>query len=390
MAARQDSRRVASTRAFRAFLVPYFVIAAAAGGLLGHSLGRIFVSTDVVAAAWDPRLEPWVVYATTGIGVMALVLAAEMLLQIWVRLFRTVANASAFDRAAGAVGLSAGLVVGAAVCIPFSVTGLAAQASPFRAILMLGVLGLFGLVGMLVALGLRDELASLVATLGGTGQKRAADPVQVGSVADEERARPKLLDTNVIIDGRIASVLETGFIEGYLYVPAFILQELQHIADSEDPLRRRRGRRGLVMLSKMQKELSGSVAVLEDSDAVLPDTDEVDIRLVHLAKHMEATVVTNDFNLSRVAELHGVSVLNVNELASALKPVLMHGEEVEVTVVKLGREPGQGVAYLEDGTMVVIEDAAHVVGEEVVARVTSMIQTVAGKMVFAVLVTGES
>jgi uncharacterized protein YacL len=193
----------------------------------------------------------------------------------------------------------------------------------------------------------------------------------------------KILDTNVIIDGRIADVCRTGFIQGPIYVPGFVLDELQHIADSSDSLKRARGRRGLDILNAMQKEFP---LVVRSYDYKLGNEgagDEVDTKLVRLAKNMSGIIVTNDFNLNKVAALQGVTVLNVNELANALKPVVLPGEEMPVMVIKEGKEQNQGVAYLDDGTMIVIEDGRRHIGENLDVVVTSVLQTVAGKMIFA-------
>ena len=198
---------------------------------------------------------------------------------------------------------------------------------------------------------------------------------------DKAFQKPKILDTNVIIDGRIADVCRSGFIEGKICIPSFVLEELQHIADSADGLRRARGRRGLDILNAMRKELNLQVT---QSDSVDPsDSEEVDVKLVKLAKEIEGAIVTNDFNLNKVAQLQGVAVLNINELANALKPVVLPGEELTVSIIKEGKEAGQGVAYLDDGTMIVVEGGRSHVGQTVDAIVTSVLQTVAGKMIFA-------
>ncbi|MEP6757036.1 MAG: PIN domain-containing protein [Chthonomonadales bacterium] len=193
----------------------------------------------------------------------------------------------------------------------------------------------------------------------------------------------KILDTNVIIDGRIADVCRTGFVEGPLYVPGFVLDELQHIADSGDSLKRARGRRGLDILNVMQKEFPLIVRTYDNKLGSEAKHDEVDSKLVTLAKNMNAVIMTNDFNLNKVAALQGVTVLNVNELANALKPVVLPGEEMPVMVIKEGKEQNQGVAYLDDGTMIVIEDGRKHIGEHLYVIVTSVLQTVAGKMIFA-------
>ncbi|MDI6829523.1 MAG: PIN domain-containing protein, partial [Armatimonadota bacterium] len=196
-----------------------------------------------------------------------------------------------------------------------------------------------------------------------------------------EFQKPKVLDTNVIIDGRIADVCRTGFLEGPIYVPSFVLEELRHIADSEDFLRRARGRRGLDILNQMQKELNLIIKSFETVDPT--DAEEVDEKLVKVAKDIGGCIVTNDFNLNKVAELHGVTVLNVNELANALKPVVLPGEELTVSIIKEGKESNQGIAYLDDGTMIVVEGGKKHIGETIDVVVTSVLQTVAGKMIFA-------
>jgi len=192
----------------------------------------------------------------------------------------------------------------------------------------------------------------------------------------------KILDTSVIIDGRIADVCETGFLEGVFIVPQFILQELQHIADSADPMKRARGRRGLDILHKIQKMSRITVRIVEED---FPKIKEVDAKLVALAKLINAKVVTNDFNLNKVAELQGVSVLNINELANSLKPVVLPGETMKVFILKEGKEYNQGVAYLDDGTMVVVENARRLIGKNADVTVTSVLQTTAGRMIFSKL-----
>ncbi|MBI3911500.1 MAG: TRAM domain-containing protein [Armatimonadetes bacterium] len=224
------------------------------------------------------------------------------------------------------------------------------------------------------ALSMKTELRRLLPPYGA--------PAQVDQGPD--MANSKLLDTNVIIDGRIADICRAGFIQGTIYVPGFVLDELQQIADSAEQLKRARGRRGLDILNQMQKELPLVVRSL-DHMAVEQPGELVDARLVRLAKALGGQIVTNDYNLNKVSELQGVAVLNVNELANALKPVVMPGEEFEVRVIKEGREPNQGIAYLDDGTMVVIENGKRFIGETVTVAVGSVIQTVAGKMIFGAL-----
>ena len=189
----------------------------------------------------------------------------------------------------------------------------------------------------------------------------------------------KILDTSVIIDGRIADVCETGFIDGTLIVPQFVLRELQLVADSSDQLKRNRGRRGLDILQRMQKMGTIQVQIVEED---YPQMAEVDMKLIELAKQLEGKIVTNDFNLNKVAQVQGVAVLNVNELANALKPVVLPGEAMRVFILKEGKEYNQGVAYLDDGTMVVVDNAKKMISKTIDIAVTSVLQTTAGKMIF--------
>jgi uncharacterized protein YacL len=189
----------------------------------------------------------------------------------------------------------------------------------------------------------------------------------------------KILDTSVIIDGRIADICETGFLDGILVIPHFVLRELQQVADSADTLKRNRGRRGLDILQRIQK-MSGITVQFVEND--YPHIREVDMKLIELAKEFEAKIVTNDFNLNKVAQLRGVEVLNINELANALKPVYLPGETMKVFILKEGKEFNQGIAYLDDGTMVVVDNARKMIGKTVESSVTSVLQTTAGKMIF--------
>ena len=191
--------------------------------------------------------------------------------------------------------------------------------------------------------------------------------------------RYKVLDTSVIIDGRVADICETGFIDGTLVVPQFVLKELQQVADSSDSLKRNRGRRGLDILQKIQK-MSGIDVIVSDVD--FPEVREVDLKLIELARTLPGKIVTNDFNLNKVAQLRGIAVLNVNELANALKPVVLPGETMKVFILKEGKEYNQGVAYLDDGTMVVVDNARKLISKTIDIIVTSVLQTTAGKMIF--------
>jgi len=207
---------------------------------------------------------------------------------------------------------------------------------------------------------------------------RAGDEGTLG-LGMGQASSPKILDTSVIIDGRIADICETGFLEGPLIVPQFVLKELQHIAGSPDSIKRNRGRRGLDILQRIQKNVDMTVRIVDHD---FPQIREVDTKLVALGKALKGKVLTNDFNLNKVAELQGVPVLNVNQLANAVKPVVLPGEVMSVHIMKEGKEYGQGVAYLDDGTMVVVDNAKRYVGKHIDVVVTSVLQTTAGRMIF--------
>jgi uncharacterized protein YacL len=237
---------------------------------------------------------------------------------------------------------------------------------PTQSFLQLFVMLLMAYVGLTVGAGKGDLLN--LAALGGVfgGEKQA-------------KRSYKILDTSVIIDGRIADIAETGFLDGVIVIPQFVLRELQLVADSADSMKRNRGRRGLDILQRIQKIATLTVQIVEDD---FPAVREVDLKLIELAKVYEGKIVTNDFNLNKVAQLQGVEVLNINELANSLKPIVLPGEIMKVFILKEGKEYNQGVAYLDDGTMVVCDNARKMIGKTVDISVTSVLQTTAGKMIF--------
>lgn len=231
----------------------------------------------------------------------------------------------------------------------------------------------FGYTGFRVARIKKDELFF--------SQIRSAERgADVPERLKDCSGKPKFLDTSVIIDGRILDIIKTGFVEGKIIVPSFVLDELRHIADSSDGLKRNRGRRGLDILNEMQKQINIPVEIQEGT---VKDDAEVDMMLLKMAKAQNGFVLTNDFNLNKVAEFQGVSVLNINELANAVKPVALPGEEMKICISKEGKESGQGIGYLNDGTMLVIEGGNHYIGQTMDVIVTSVLQTAAGRMIFA-------
>jgi len=355
----------------RYLLFPYLLLLSFFGGVIGLRTGEWYFYQSWIAENLGDSLRMFSRYAFVLLGTLVGLLMASLSFSKFQFVFSGVERAPFSDKVAGAVGLLFGAVVGAAFVGPLGKMPLGLKSA---------ILILCSLLGISFGLSMKEEIS------GWFGRGR-----RTGGESDEGKseAPAKLMDTNVIIDGRIADISSTRFVEGRLCVPQFILQELQSIADSENSLRRARGRRGLVMLARMQKELGTQVDVIEDYEINLDPSDPVDVRLVKLAKSMGASILTNDFNLNKVAELHGVTVLNVNELANALKPVFLPGEELSVEIVKPGKSPGQGVGYLDDGTMVVVDGAERMVGEELDCVVTSVLQTVAGKMIFAEIASGN-
>ena len=299
--------------------------------------------------------------------------------------------------ALGAAGLLLGALCGVVVLVlqrKFRQTSLKVILNGIIGFVVgLGLAGIFfvGIAGLLISVPAYMAMTlRVVVTIGAAylGAAVAIDKGREFSIAnlvrllrEEPRTKSyKILDTSVIIDGRIADICDSGFLEGTLLIPQFVLRELQHIADSSDPLKRNRGRRGLDILQKMQKKVDVHV---ELSDMEFPEIREVDAKLVALAKAVNAKVVTNDFNLNKVAGLHGVGVLNINELTNALKPIVLPGEDMRVYVLKEGKEYNQGVAYLDDGTMVVVDNGRRYIGQTIDVSVTTVLQTTAGRMIFS-------
>lgn len=237
----------------------------------------------------------------------------------------------------------------------------------------------FGYLGAVIGYKRTDDLASIKNFF----QYNRGEKSEKAEKTDKKSAGkipPKILDTSVIIDGRIADIYKTGFIEGELIIPGFVLEELRHIADSSDALKRNRGRRGLDILNRMRIDFEDSVRINEKNYA---DIAEVDSKLLKMAQELHGVVLTNDFNLNKVARFQGVKVLNINELSNAVKPVVLPGEEMIVEIIKEGKEQNQGVAYLDDGTMIVVENGRTLLNKTIYVIVTSVLQTAAGKMIFA-------
>lgn len=334
-------------------------------GMLIFSIAGIYLGVYLSRLADGPA-QVWAsVFAM--VGALTGLVITPFLTTRPVRLLRArVRQTSLQTLLAAMIGLVVGLVVAALIAFPMSLLP-----SPFGSILpFVGAL-VFGYLGAAVFVLRQNDVFGMVRT-------RTAPSESSGGSADNGRS--VLLDTSVIIDGRIADVARTGFLPGAMVVPSFVLNELQHIADSGDGLRRQRGRRGLDILNRLQKD---NTIAFRISDLDVEGVRNVDDKLVILARQLRAPILTNDYNLNRVAELQGVTVLNVNELANAVKAIYIPGESLEVRVIQEGKEAGQGVGYLDDGTMVVVEDGRSHIDRSLPVVVTKVLQTAAGRMIFA-------
>ena len=345
---------------------------------------------------------PWQWEFLVGIAILCGIIAFIILPYVTIIPYRWVRDqirkAEVSDLVAGGIGLVIGLIIAALLAIPLSQLSFFQLGRWLPTVVAL----LCAYLGITIAVVRKDDFGRLTsAAFGGRAARRAnRDREERESDEDheereerEEKTRLRerltgrskrnsdkiLVDTSAIIDGRIADISQTGFITSTLIVPRFVLEELQHIADSADGLKRNRGRRGLEILQR----LKDSHVPIEISDADAENTPEVDAKLVKLARQWHCSIITNDFNLNRVAELQGVKVLNINELAHAVKPILLPGEEMQVTIMQDGKEAGQGVGYLDDGTMIVVEGGKSFMGSTIEVTVTRVLQTVAGRMIFA-------
>lgn len=340
------------------------------GLILGLLIGAYLVEWGHLGATLGAVRVVGVLLICGAVGGISLYLLAKPLTRAIQRLTAWIeARAQRLtltEMVSGALGLILGLGVSYLLAPAFSAIPFIGRFLPILVSLFLGY------VGLTIGLKKKDEIGiwSGVRQLSVFKERKAQQPAGV----------PKILDTSVIIDGRIADILETQFLEGPIVVPSFVLEELRHIADSPDVLKRNRGRRGLDVLNRIQKELGVAVQIV-DRDFGAPM--EVDSKLLRLAKSLDGKVVTNDYNLNKVAALQGVPVLNINELANAVKPVVLPGEEMTVTLIKDGKEVGQGVGYLDDGTMIVVDGGKRYIGETISVLVTSVLQTAAGRMIFA-------
>lgn len=385
-------------KVLRLLITLFFALAGAAllkiaSPILATYLGEEFFSMDI--EIFETTLATLIcVLSGALIGGLCGVISSPFLIRklktLSVFVEKQLAKIPVPDVIAGAVGLTLGLIIANLLSYSFAKIPVVGDYIPVIFSIVIGYLGLH------VTIKKRKEITNLFDVIPkkfnavkiqqtDIEEKPADDQIpneveeKIETCAVEKKSY-KILDTSVIIDGRIADICGTGFLEGTLLIPGFVLEELQHIADSADSLKRVRGRRGLDILQRIRTE---SKMEVEIGNQDFPDIPEVDAKLVKLAQVVDGKVLTNDFNLNKVAQLRGVTVLNINELSNAVKPVVIPGETMLVQVVKDGKEPGQGVAYLDDGTMIVVENGHRHLNRKISVEVTSALQTAAGRMIFA-------
>jgi len=342
--------------------VLFMIVFAVAGFLLGREAYTHLISLHVANEAWLMALTVGVPTLGAVVGLFVAPYAQSLFEVELDSVEATIARLSPGEIAGGTIGLIVGLVIAFLVkSVLFEFISNAGRAGQYVATVAYIVLSAFA--------------AYLGARVG--ARRRIGVPASL-AVGDAPLAVAKLIDTSVIVDGRVIEIVESGFLEGPLVVPRFVLQELHLIADSADPMKRSRGRRGLDVLARL-----GELTALDIAEVDYHDVSGVDAKLVRMARERHAKLVTNDYNLNRVAHVEGVEVLNINELADAVKPVVLPGEELHVSIVRDGKEAHQGVGYLDDGTMIVVENGRRLIGEDADVQVTSVLQTVAGRMIFA-------
>ena len=345
-----------------------FVIFVIVGTLLGEPLGSF------INEIWQTSPLTTIVYqiiAAIVFGIIGFLIAPWISIKPIKAVRKQLSKVSAHSLFYGLIGLIVGLITAALLAYPISLLP-----SPFGSILPFVAVLIFAYLGIVLFVSREKDLQKVFRAL----PKGASETDEQEDTTGLQDTRRILVDTSAIIDGRIADIAKTGFIPGRLLIPRFVLNELQYVSDSADNLRRQRGRRGMEVLSELQKETAVPVTI---TDIDVEGVREVDERLVVLARQLSCPILTNDYNLNRVAELQGVTVLNINELANAVKSILLPGENLEMKIIQEGKEYGQGVGYLEDGTMVVVEDGHKFIGKTIDIAVTKVLQTAAGRMIFA-------
>jgi uncharacterized protein YacL len=359
---------------YKGLLSVYTIVVTIAGGWASYIFtAKVFLNIrwvqSVLVAEPGSKTE---IYCFVGFSIVGLLLGFLISLVTFrkvVSVIHQIETMPFLDKLAVIAGLILGLVVALLLSWPFAARLEGGMGLPLQ--LLASTIGI--ILGVAMARSAISQLGQIFPAI-----RSEQDGVYaVGTT--------KLLDANIIIDGRIAEICKTGFVEGRLLVPGFVLQEVQNMADHADDLRRARGRRGLDVLNRVRKELDVDVEVFDEYGDEDDESDSVDLRLVKLARRQVAAVITNDYNLNKIAELHGVRVLNVNELASAIKPQFIPGDELLVMLIRPGNQPRQAIGYLDDGTMVVVEQASDFIGQEVDVVVTNTLQKVTGKMIFGEL-----
>ncbi len=311
------------------------------------------------------------VVTTLFVGILGFLIAPWITVKPINAIRKSLSKVSAQTLLYGLIGLIVGLVSAALLAYPISLLP-----TPLGSILPFIAVLVFGYLGVVLFVARQKDLHRLFRSFPGNGGE-SEEKSEMSGLQDTRRI---LVDTSAIIDGRIADIARTGFIPGRLLIPRFVLNELQYVSDSADNLRRQRGRRGMEVLSELQKDSNIPVTI---TDIDVEGVREVDERLIVLARQLSCPILTNDYNLNRVAELQGVSVLNINELANAVKAILLPGETLDMKIIQEGKEYGQGVGYMEDGTMVVVENGHKYIGKDITIEVTKVLQTAAGRMIFA-------
>ena len=352
-------------------------VAAVLGGLTGLGIYAAITSSESISNFIETNLSPLNSVSLYSFFIILFAIIFYAFYPLFMRaLSRTVKKTEkeiskipASSIIAGSLGLIIGLIISYFISNIYSFIPI-----PFLAVVLSIITYVFfSYLGIRVAVKNFSDLSKITELFKKSSSK---DKVET----HEGSVKPKILDTSVIIDGRIADICKTGFLEGTIIIPEFVLEELRHIADSSDSLKRQKGRRGLDILNIIQKEIDMDVEVVSNK---YEDIAEVDMKLLRLAKDMDGVVLTNDFNLNKVALIQGVKVLNINELSNAVKPNAIPGETMQVTILKEGKESDQGIAYLDDGTMIVVEGARKKIGVTMNVMVTSVLQTPAGRMIFA-------
>lgn len=341
----------------------------ALGGFLGEPLGTL---TQSLWAGSPQTIIYYQIFTTLLFAILGFIITPWITIKPLAALRKRLSAVSVQTLMSGIIGLIVGLILAALLAYPISLLP-----EPFGSILPFIAVLIFGYLGVILFVTREKDLRNIF----GSGQRSSImGTEQNGDTTSGKDTRRILVDTSTIIDGRIYDIARTGFIPGRLLIPRFVLNELQYVSDSADNLRRQRGRRGMEVLSELQKDTTIPVTI---TDIDVEGVREVDERLVVLARQLNCPILTNDYNLNRVAELQGVSVLNINELANAVKSILLPGESLKMKIIQEGKEYGQGVGYMEDGTMVVVEDGHKFIGKTISIVVTKVLQTAAGRMIFA-------